>query len=155
MSGKEEADKTAAAKKALRRAVLAARQALDEVTVQQKSEAICRRLMALPVWEKARTLMAYVDFRGEVATDLLIFQALATGKTVAAPVTIISEKKLIPVVIERYPEDLQPGAWGIREPDPARGRHLAPQELDLVIVPGVAYDVKGNRLGYGGGFYDR
>lgn len=154
MSAREN-DEQAAAKKALRRAVLAARQALDEVTIRQKSAAICRRLMALPVWEKARNLMAYVDFRGEVATDLLIRQALAGGKAVAAPVTVISEKKLIPVVLERYPEDLREGAWGIREPDAQRGRRLLPEELDLVIVPGVAYDIKGNRLGYGGGFYDR
>ena len=52
-------------------------------------------------------------------------------------------------------EDLLPGVWGIREPDPARCREASIEEIDFILVPGVAFDASGGRLGYGGGFYDR
>ena len=71
------------------------------------------------------------------------------------PITDKANKALIPSEIIHFPEDLRPGTWGILEPAPDKIRPVDPKELDLVVVPGVAFSPDGDRLGYGGGFYDR
>lgn len=139
----------------VRQGVLAARMALSPRLVKEKSRAVMDRVMSLEAYLKAKSLMVYVDFRNEVQTGGLIVRSLAAGKIVSVPITDVRGKKLIPSRLESYPGDLAPGAWGIMEPRPECVRPLDPGELDLVIVPGVAFDAKGNRLGYGGGFYDR
>lgn len=139
----------------VRQNVLAARMSLSPFLVRQKSEAIMGRIMSLEVYLKARSLMVYVDFRNEVQTGDLIARSLEAGKFVSVPITDIKGKKLIPSRLISYPGELAPGAWGILEPRPECVRPLDPGDLDVVIVPGVAFDGKGNRLGYGGGFYDR
>ncbi|WP_245574381.1 5-formyltetrahydrofolate cyclo-ligase [Desulfovirgula thermocuniculi] len=142
-------------KSELRREVLKARSRLSPLEVAQKSELITRRVLSLGEFRRARTIMAYVDFRNEVKTGELIRASMAMGKRVAVPLTDLQHKRLIPSLLQDFPGDLAPGAWGILEPRPGSLRPLEPEELDLVIVPGVAFDEKGNRLGYGGGFYDR
>lgn len=139
----------------LRKSVLKARSSLTLVQVAEKSARILERLLGLDEYKKASTLMAYLDFRNEAQTGELVQAAMAAGKKVAVPVTDIANKRLTPSLLLDYPGDLHAGAWDIPEPKPECLRPLEPQELDLVIVPGVAFDEKGNRLGYGGGFYDR
>ncbi|MDN5292831.1 MAG: 5-formyltetrahydrofolate cyclo-ligase [Eubacteriales bacterium] len=142
-------------KKALRKQVLQERMALSREEVLQKSRVIAERVMGLPEYQQAKTVMMYLDFRNEVATDYLLRQTMARGKRVVVPVTDVAGKRLIPTLIVNYPDDIGTGAWGIPEPKPEAIRPVPPQEIDLVLVPGVAFDEKGNRLGYGGGFYDR
>lgn len=142
-------------KSEIRKDVLKARQSLNPREVAEKSAAVVRRILEREEYRRSRTLMAYVDFRQEVQTAGLIQAALAAGKRVAVPVTDVAGKRLTPSLLLDYPGDLIPGTWGILEPAPDRLRPVDPAELDLVIVPGVAFDFKGNRLGYGGGFYDR
>ncbi|SHJ75336.1 5-formyltetrahydrofolate cyclo-ligase [Desulfofundulus thermosubterraneus] len=139
----------------LRKDVLKARGSLSPVEVAEKSKRILTRVLSLEEFHRARTLMAYVDFRNEVQTGALIAESMARGKRVAVPVTDVAGRRLTPSLLLDYPGDLAPGTWGILEPRPECLRPLEPQELDLVVVPGVAFDLKGNRLGYGGGFYDR
>lgn len=139
----------------LRKGVIKARAALDPEQVELKSAKIIEAVMSLEEFKKAGVLMAYVDFRNEVRSGPFIKAALAAGKRVAVPITDIAGKRLTPSEIIDYPGDLCPGAWGILEPRTECLRPLEPEELDLVLVPGVAYDLLGNRLGYGGGFYDR
>lgn len=143
----------AAVKKRLRKEILARRQALDPAQAAQWSGAITRSLLAMPVYRQARTLMVYAAFRGEVDTSGIIRAALAEGKTVALP-KVVGEGQMRAHRIERYPDDLVPGTFGIREPA-ASAPVIDPPELDLVVVPGLAFDPAGGRLGYGGGFYDR
>jgi 5-formyltetrahydrofolate cyclo-ligase len=135
--------------------VLKARDALSPAAAAEKSARIVERLLGMDEYRRASTIMAYLDFRSEVRTGKLVEQAMADGKRVAVPVTDVAGRRLTPSLLEDFPGDLQPGAWGIPEPGPGRLRPLDPLELDLVIVPGVAFDGEGNRLGYGGGFYDR
>ncbi len=142
-------------KSEIRKEVLKARLALSEQEVAQKSAAIVKRLLALEEYRRAAILMAYIDFRNEVRTGELIRESLAMGKQVVVPLTDTRAKRLMPSLLLNYPEDLAPGAWGILEPAPGRLRPVEPAKIDLVVVPGVAYDERGNRLGYGGGFYDR
>jgi 5-formyltetrahydrofolate cyclo-ligase len=98
--------------------------------------------------------MAYAPVRNEVETGGLIEKALSAGKRVALPVTETSRKVIYPRIITRYPEDLVPGPFGIAEPCPFCPVAAA-EEVDLIIVPGVAFDARGFRLGYGEGYYDR
>jgi len=139
----------------LRKDVLRARVALAHAEVAAKSGLIMERLFELKEYGRSSTMMVYVDFRNEAQTGEIVRRAMAAGKRVAVPVTDIAGKKLTPSLLLDYPGDLTPGAWGILEPKQECLRPLAPGELDLVVVPGVAFDAAGNRLGYGGGFYDR
>ncbi|MDN5344787.1 MAG: 5-formyltetrahydrofolate cyclo-ligase [Clostridia bacterium] len=142
-------------KKQLRQEIIARRDALAEGVRQARSEIIVQKVLALPAWQQAAIVMSYVSFGSEVATPPLIEAALAGGKRATVPLCVREGRQLIAAEILHFPADLQPGTWGILEPRPERVRPLAPELIDLVIVPGVAFDRDGNRLGYGGGYYDR
>lgn len=142
-------------KNELRQSVIAARNRLAEEEIKDKSSAVASRFLELAEYLRAGTVMAYVDFRNEVQTGPIIRDALGKDKRVVVPITDVAGKKLTPSQIIDFPGDLAPGAWDILEPKPECVRPVPPEEIDLVIVPGVAFDTAGNRLGYGGGFYDR
>ncbi len=108
-----------------------------------------------PVFREARSVMVYLAFRGEVPTTLVVRACLEDGKLVSAPVTFPKEGRLVPLRLEGRPGELREGAYGITEPDPSVCRPVPPSELDLVVVPGVAFDERSGRIGYGGGYYDR
>ena len=139
----------------IRKRILQARRALAPEEAAEKSARIVAQLLELPEYRVARTVMAYLDFRGEVQTGPFVRVALAQGKRVAVPVTEVASRRLVPSLLVRYPEEVAPGTWGIPEPLPEYVRPVPVEEIDLVVVPGVAFDPAGNRLGYGGGFYDR
>jgi 5-formyltetrahydrofolate cyclo-ligase len=138
------------AKRALRREVLAARDALSLDDRVARSGAIVERLLALPEAVDARTVMAFWSFGSEVDTAPLISRLLDDGRTVALPRT--EGPEIVPVTYQRG-DPVRPTAYGAMEPP--FGRVLGAEELDLVVVPGIAFDGSGNRLGYGRGFYDR
>lgn len=138
------------AKRDVRREVLAARDALDPAVRAARSDAIADRLLGLPELEAAATVMTFWSFGTELATAPMIERLVARGAVVALPRI-------------RRP-DLEPRTWRPGEPltetsfgawEPAGGRILRPDELDVVVVPAVAFDRAGRRVGYGGGFYDR
>ncbi|MHB1127467.1 MAG: 5-formyltetrahydrofolate cyclo-ligase [Bacillota bacterium] len=142
-------------KKQIRQQIIRHRLEMKAEEVRKKSQAIMDRLLKEEMYRQAKTIMVYVDFRHEVETGGIIQKALEGGKIIAVPVCESREVRLIPSQIIDYPGDLTPGTWGIMEPKPEKLRPLEPGELDLVLVPGVAFDEEGNRLGYGGGYYDR
>lgn len=142
-------------KKELRKKVIKERMELSAQEVAGKSAKITRTVLSMEEYRRARSIMAFVDFKNEVQTGELIRAAMADGKRVSVPLTDLKGKRLIPSLLLDFPGDLAPGTYGILEPRPECLRPLDPGELDLVIVPGVAFDEAGNRLGYGGGFYDR
>ena len=99
--------------------------------------------------------MLYLDFNNEVKTDHLITKLISLKKTVAAPVTIKDKRKLIPFKITNLKDGINIGSYGIREPKQNPYNELNVEDIDILIVPAVAYDKNCYRLGYGGGFYDR
>jgi len=117
---------------------------------------IARRLVALPEYASARTILFYVDARDEVRTRPLLRDALADGRRVVVPYCVGRALGLFGL---RDLAELAEGTFGILEPKPELRdlpeRRVEPSELDLAIVPGVAFDVAGRRLGHGAGYYDR
>ncbi|PKM42139.1 MAG: 5-formyltetrahydrofolate cyclo-ligase [Firmicutes bacterium HGW-Firmicutes-8] len=142
-------------KKKLRKEIIAVRMNQPDEIAAEKSSRVAEKVKGLPEFQKARLIMFYLDFRKEVATGELIKYCLENGKRVVIPITDTKNTRLIPSEIIDFPDDLTSGTWGILEPKPERVRPVEPSELDFVIVPGVSFDDRGNRLGYGGGFYDR
>jgi len=120
------------------------------------SRRICRRLAALPEYAGAAVVMFYVDFASEVRTRQFLPTAWEQGKRVVVP--FCTGDALEPFYITSM-DELAEGSYGILEPTQAirsrRQRRVDPAELDLIVVPGLAFDRRGGRLGQGKGYYDR
>jgi len=145
----------AALKRELRRAIIAARDALPPDRRRELSAAICRRVAASPEFARRRFALLFASFGSEVDTGDLLRIALAEGKRVALPRVEPATRTLELREVRSLEDDLAPGLWSIPEPIPERCPLVSPDELDFVLVPGVAFDRERRRLGYGGGYYDR
>jgi len=141
-------------KQNLRKKILALRDALSQEERKKKSISIQQHLFSLPEFIAAKTVALFTSFRSEVLTELMIRDALALSKTVVVPVTNLARRRLVFSRLLDYSEDLSPGTWGILEPKPDCIRPVAPEAMNMVITPGAVFDPAGNRIGYGGGFYD-
>ena len=142
------------AKLALRQRTLAARDSLPPEVRAAASDAISARVLALPEFTNASAVLLTFPFRSEWDTLPLVRAALAGGKTVAIPRVDIKTRMLELHSITEPDRDVGAGHRGVPEPwhHCPRIGHAA---IDFVLVPGVAFDGEGRRLGYGGGFYDR
>lgn len=141
-------------KSELRRRTIARRDRLSAPQIRRSSAAAGSRLLALPEFQRAGTVMFFVTFGSEIDTLRAIQASISQGKRVAAPRADPRARSLQPCQIADLEADLAPGAHGIREPRP----HCRPVPLDeiaVVIVPAAVWGEDGYRLGYGGGYYDR
>ncbi|RDV84333.1 5-formyltetrahydrofolate cyclo-ligase [Ammonifex thiophilus] len=141
-------------KESLRQVFLRKRLALPPEEVAWAGERVAELFFSLPAYRQAKTLLLYCAFRQEVPTKRIISASLAEGKLVALPATSREKKEITARLIKVYPDDLVPGPGGIPEPRPTCPS-VPPEEIDLVAVPGLVFDLKGYRLGYGWGCYDR
>ena len=142
------------AKRALRERVLRARDALPATVRAEAGAAIVRTLAARPDYGAARVLLLTLPYGSEWDTRLLLAVALEQGKTVTVPRVNLEQRMLDIHVVCDLGRDVEPGYRGIPEPRAS----CPPMELaaiDWVLVPGVAFDSRGHRIGYGGGYYDR
>jgi 5-formyltetrahydrofolate cyclo-ligase len=131
----------------------AAIEAIDPEEALARSRQAAANLIALPAFRDARVLMLYLTIPGEVDTAPIAHAAWQAGKTVLAPKACGVRKLMKPVVCIAHDEDLFHPHNGLRQP---AGNDVVPsREIDLVIVPALAFDRRCNRLGRGGGFYDR
>ncbi len=141
-------------KKAIREQAHAARNALPNK--DDLSRLICGRIVGLPEYAAARTVMYYVDVRSEVRTRNDLPASLTGGKKIVVPYCVDGELELFHL---QSMDELAVGAYKILEPKAElRGRpdkRVEARDLDLVIVPGVAFDRDGGRLGHGFGYYDK
>ncbi|MFP3982711.1 MAG: 5-formyltetrahydrofolate cyclo-ligase [Desulfurivibrionaceae bacterium] len=139
----------------MRKTILAGRDAMTRTVREEKSRVIRDRVLTMTELSRASCVMIYVNYRSEVITRPLIAELQGLGKTVAAPVTDPHNARLLPYIVGNEAEDLIPGYCNIPEPDSGSQPSLDPGRLDIVLVPGSVFDPDGNRLGYGGGYYDR
>jgi 5-formyltetrahydrofolate cyclo-ligase len=122
------------------------------------SRAICAKFVALPAYATARTVMWYVDAGSEVRTRHTLPAALTHGKRVVIPWCVVETNELELLLLEDMSE-MESGAYKILEPKPELRnlpeKRVRAEELDLVMVPGTAFDLRGGRMGQGKGYYDR
>ena len=143
-------------KQALRQQLLHKLRRQPEHLRLSKSFKIGLALRRSALYRKAKVILCYVATDGEVETRPILTQAILDGKRVAVPVILKRNKKLMVAEIKDLGKDLTfRGPFGIPEPHRSSRRRIAPAELDLILVPGVAFDKKGRRLGRGGGYFDR
>jgi 5-formyltetrahydrofolate cyclo-ligase len=141
-------------KKVTRAKFIAARKALAEEERSAKSARIAELLLAEPVVQKALSIMVYVSIADEVSTRDLIAKLMAAGKRIVLPYCRTSARSLGIASIADFAKDTAPGEFGILEPLEALRDNFFKSDLQLIICPGVGFDVYGARIGRGKGFYD-
>jgi 5-formyltetrahydrofolate cyclo-ligase len=148
-----QADTIAAQKSAMRREMISRRDALGDEARMRETAAAMALLVASPQYQAAKNMLCTMSFGSEIDTRALIAQAKADGKRIALPRVVNGKRAL---ALHWFDEEtvLAPSAWGILEPS-ADALSLAIAEIDTIVVPGLAFDFSGNRLGYGRGFYDQ
>lgn len=127
----------------------------EEKERRQRSRVIWRKVFRLAAFRQARVIFCYVALPYEVQTWQMIESMLAKGKRVVVPVAQPRTKRLTLSEVRDPAQELAPGAHGVFEPRRGRLRPVSKRDLDLVLVPGVAFDRKGFRLGHGQGYFDR
>jgi 5-formyltetrahydrofolate cyclo-ligase len=138
-------------KNAVRQEILEARFRLSPEERKAKSREIEKNLFRLPGFQAARRVMFYASFRSEVETHEMIRRAIDQGKRVVLPK--VKGKDLALFEIRDFDRDVKAGKWDI--PEPTGGKAVNPERIDFIVVPGAVFDERGNRLGYGAGFYDK
>ncbi|HPT82820.1 MAG TPA: 5-formyltetrahydrofolate cyclo-ligase [Limnochordia bacterium] len=141
------------AKEQLRQELLAERAQVSPEARRGWDAAIRQCLKELPPWPQAQRVLIYLSIKWEVDTWGIVEDLQQAGKEIYVPVVQKRPRALIPTLFAGR-ESLIPAAFGILEPAPGAPT-LPPQELDLIIVPGLAFTREGYRIGYGGGYYDR
>jgi len=144
-----------AAKSALRRELLAHRDALFSGGSSAFAAAITVRLRSLTEYRRARTVLATFSFGTEWDTRAFLEGALADGKVLVLPRVVREPRSLELFAVTDLGADLVPGVWSIEEPDPSRCRKVALSEVDFALVPALSCNPEGVRLGYGAGYFDR
>ena len=140
----------------IRREVFGQRKNLLKDNAIQKSIEITNRIICMNEFLTSSIIMAYMDFNNEVMTGFLIDHCFRMGKRLVLPLVDDQDgTKIIKACEVRDLEnDLKPGCYGILEPLKDNTIEVDPKLIDMVVVPGVAFDIKRNRIGYGAGYYD-
>lgn len=122
---------------------------------RRKSQKACRQLVATSLFQEASTVMLFLSLYYEVDTTDAIHQAWTQGKTVVVPKVVRENRMLIPIRINSMDEefDFAGGISGLK--NPTSNCTVPLEQIDLVVTPGLGFDLRGNRLGHGGGYYDR
>ncbi len=140
-------------KEDIRQRIHQQRLALSAADVRRRGDTVRGRLVGMDLYGRAGCLGCYASVKNEVDTHRLIQAALDEGKRVGVPAT--QEKGVMTHLEIHTFSSLRPGPFGLLEPGGTGRVEIPPGELDLVVVPGIAFDRRGNRIGFGGGYYDR
>jgi len=139
----------------IRTRVLARRNGLSGAERAGLSERITTRLLALDAYRNAGCVMAYVGFGSEIDTTRFVAATLSQAKSLVLPRVERGSRTLKLYVVQDPEQQLEPGVWGIRQPRADLCPEISATQIEFVLVPGVAFTRDCERLGYGGGFYDR
>jgi 5-formyltetrahydrofolate cyclo-ligase len=142
-------------KRKVRFEFLSLRDKIDPILAAAYSNVITAVVRKLSLYEKAKTVMFYLSYGSEVITDAMISQAFDDGKIVVVPaIDNPGSGTMVAIKISRI-EDAFQYVYGIRQPEIMSDEPIAKEDIDLVFVPGIAFDYKGYRTGYGKGYFDR
>ncbi|MEN6412604.1 MAG: 5-formyltetrahydrofolate cyclo-ligase [Veillonellales bacterium] len=147
-------DSTTLAKINLRQDLLTARRSLAAAVVEKSSQCMARHLFDWILYQQAKTVMIYLSMPDEPQTEAIISHAWGNGKSICVPYLRETPGLMDAALISNMSE-LTEGRFGLKVPAPNRLQFIAPGNIELILIPGVAFDVFGNRLGMGGGYYDR
>ena len=143
-------------KQSIRQRIISLRQQMAEDERVRLSQAIAARIVSMDAYRTANTVLAYMNFGAEFSAKIFAWQALCDGKRVLLPKVNRSTNELDIYQVTDLLRDLALGMWNISEPLVERCAKVdALEEIDFILLPGVAFGRDGARLGYGGGFYDK
>lgn len=142
-------------KKALRKEMLEKRSQLSLQEIKEKSKTITNSLLNLNEYNKSQFIFTFISFKDEVDTHEIIKSSLKKDKRIGVPITVPEKKQLKVSEIMDFDNELELSYYDILAPKEKNIRIVAPELIDLVLVPGIIFDRRGYRVGYGGGYYDR
>jgi 5-formyltetrahydrofolate cyclo-ligase len=143
-------------KKEIREKTRRLRDSLSMRDIYSKSSAIESRLWELIEERGCESIMFYIAFGSEVRTQNSITRAIRSGKITIVPVcSVDGKRRILPCRLLDLQSEVQASKFGILEPKPGCRRPFPPEKIDLMVVPGLAFDERGHRIGYGAGYYDR
>jgi len=142
------------AKATIRKLIIQKRNALSNLKQNEKSLIITQRLLDMGEFKESKAVFCFLSTAHEVKTEEIILKAFRLGKDVLVPLLNPQEGNM---QIVRIPRDAKftIGKYGVREPSPETGVVVSSACIDFVVTPGLAFDIYGNRVGYGGGHYDK
>jgi 5-formyltetrahydrofolate cyclo-ligase len=141
-------------KEEIRRKILKKRLSLSSEDIRDKSRKVFLNLAETVEYTNSQNIMFYVATRSEVQTEEMIKMSIKMGKNVFVPIILSECINLAPSKIFDFNTELEKGKKGILEPKKEYYRLFPPEDIDLIIIPGVAFDLYGNRIGRGFGYYD-
>ncbi|MBC8499559.1 MAG: 5-formyltetrahydrofolate cyclo-ligase [Candidatus Atribacteria bacterium] len=141
-------------KEEIRRKIIKKRLSLSSEYIKNISEQVCINLAETVEYIDSQNIMFYVATRSEVQTEEMIKISVNVGKNIFVPIILTECINLAPSTIYDFDNELEKGEKGILEPKKEYYRLFPPEDIDLIIVPGVAFDLSGNRIGRGFGYYD-
>jgi len=142
-------------KKALREAMIKKRKEITQDEKAKKSNAIKEKLFETEHYKNADFIFTFISTDEEIDTHNIIRESLKKGKRIGVPITLPKERKLVVSEIKDFDNELEMGFYGILSPKKEYIREISPNEVDVVLVPGLIFREDGFRIGYGGGYYDR
>ncbi len=142
-------------KTTIRKEILEKRKSQDPQVSAAQSRSITGTLIGRKEFQTANRILIYLSKDGEVGTDHLLGRAFELGKRVCVPVVDRGNDEIRISELPGPEIDFLLGAFGVREPAEGNLNFVTPDKIDLVVVPGLAFDRRGGRIGYGKGYYDR
>lgn len=142
-------------KSILRQELLIKRRSLTNSEVCTASKKITKIISCWPLYKDANVIMSYLSMPEEPQTDELIINAIQLEKIICVPRLLPRYGYMEAVRLFSLNDAVRCGKLGLRQPDTSKSETISPESIDLVLVPGMAFDLQGNRLGMGAGYYDR